>query len=144
MHQMYQTHQELIKRQSNKPEKQYVELTPGTPVWVQHRQNTTWEPATVISQCTPNLYWIIQENGSEQPKVFRCTRHMLKIRSTPLQDEQSAQPQHCPIDNNHTEFHIPPSSNGNRNKSTEQSTNCLLYTSPSPRDATLSRMPSSA
>ena len=26
----------------------------------------------------------------------------------------------------------------------EQSRNCLLYTSPSPRDATLSRMPSSA
>ena len=26
----------------------------------------------------------------------------------------------------------------------EQNTNCLLYTSPSPRDATLSRMPSSA
>ena len=27
---------------------------------------------------------------------------------------------------------------------TDQSNNCLLYTSPSPRDATLSRMPSSA
>ena len=26
----------------------------------------------------------------------------------------------------------------------EQAVNCLLYTSPSPRDATLSRMPSSA
>ena len=31
---MYQTHQELIKRQGNKPEKSYIELTPGTPVWV--------------------------------------------------------------------------------------------------------------
>ena len=38
---MYQTQQELIKRQGNKPEKSYIELTPGTPVWVQHRQNTT-------------------------------------------------------------------------------------------------------
>ena len=28
--------------------------------------------------------------------------------------------------------------------STQQATGCLLYTSPSPRDATLSRMPSSA
>ena len=27
---------------------------------------------------------------------------------------------------------------------TEESSDCLLYTSPSPRDATLSRMPSSA
>ena len=51
---MYQTHQELIKRQGNKLERQYVELTPVTPVWVQHRQNTTWEPVTVISQCAPN------------------------------------------------------------------------------------------
>ena len=35
---MYQTQQEFIKRQGNKPEKSYIELTPGTPVWVQHRQ----------------------------------------------------------------------------------------------------------
>ena len=47
---MYQTHQELMKRQGNKPEKSYIELAPGTPVWVQHRQNATWEPATVINQ----------------------------------------------------------------------------------------------
>ena len=31
-----------------------------------------------------------------------------------------------------------------RNGETEPNINCLLYTSPSPRDATLSRMPSSA
>ena len=40
-HEMYQTHQELIKRQGNKPGKSYIELTPGTPAWVQHRQNAT-------------------------------------------------------------------------------------------------------
>ena len=39
---MYETHQELIRRQQNKPEKNYIELTPGMPVWVQHRQNTSW------------------------------------------------------------------------------------------------------
>ena len=72
-----------MKRQGNKPEKSYIELAPGTPVWVQHRQNATWEPATVINQCAPNSYWIMQENGTEQPKVHRCTRTMLKIRSTP-------------------------------------------------------------
>ena len=38
---MHQTQQELMKRQGNKPEKRYIELTPGTPVWVQHRQNAT-------------------------------------------------------------------------------------------------------
>ena len=40
---MYQTHQELIKRQGNnsKAERKYQELFPGTPVWVQHKQNAT-------------------------------------------------------------------------------------------------------
>ena len=42
---MYETHQELIRRQQHKPEKNYIELTPGMAVWVQHRQNTSWEPA---------------------------------------------------------------------------------------------------
>ena len=80
---MHQTQQELMKRQGNKPEKSYIELAPGTPVWVQHRQNVTWEPAIVVNQCAPNSYWIMQENGTEQPKVYRHTRTMLKIRSTP-------------------------------------------------------------
>ena len=79
---MYETHQELIRRQQNKLEKNYVELTPGMPVWVKHRQNTSREPATVVSQCTSNSYWIMQENGSDQPKVYRRTRTMLKIRCT--------------------------------------------------------------
>ena len=52
---MHQTHQEL-KRQGNKPERKYQELLPGTPVWVQHRQNATWEPAIVVNQCAPNSY----------------------------------------------------------------------------------------
>ena len=38
---------------------------------VQHRQNTSWEPATVMSQCTTNSYWIMQKNGTDQPKVYR-------------------------------------------------------------------------
>ena len=79
---MYEICQELIKRQPNKPEKNYIELTPGMAVWVQHRQNTSWEPATVMSQCDPNSYWIMQENGTDQPRVYRRTRTMLKIRCT--------------------------------------------------------------
>ena len=66
---MHQTCQELIKRQGNKPEMEYQELLPGTPVWVQHRQNATWEPAIVVNQCAPNSYWIMHENGAEQPNV---------------------------------------------------------------------------
>ena len=86
---MHQTQQDLMKRQGNQPEKSYIELAPGTPVWVQHRQNATWEPAIVVNQCAPNSYWIMQENGTEQPKVYRCTRTMLKIRSTPTAVEQT-------------------------------------------------------
>ena len=51
---MYETHQELIRRQHHKPEKNYIELTPGMAVWVQHRQNKSWEPATVVSQGSSN------------------------------------------------------------------------------------------
>ena len=79
---MYETHQELIRKQQNKPEKNYIELTPVMAVWVQHRQNTSWEPATVMSQCSSNSYWIMQENGTDQPRVYRRTRTMLKIRCT--------------------------------------------------------------
>ena len=88
---MHQTHQELIKRQRNKPDRNYPELLPVIPVGVQHRQNATWEPAIVVNQCASNFYWIMQENGAEKPKVYRCTRTMLKIRSTPTEGEQTAQ-----------------------------------------------------
>ena len=79
---MYEIHQELIRKQQNKPEKNYIELTPGMAVWVQYRQNTSWEPATVMSQCNSNSNWIMQEKGTDQPRVYRRTRTMLKIRCT--------------------------------------------------------------
>ena len=82
---MYETCQELIRRQPNKPERNYIELTPGMAIWVQHRQNTSWEPATVVSQSSSNSYWIMQENGTDQPGVYRRTRSMLKIRCTDVQ-----------------------------------------------------------
>ena len=56
---MHKTHQELIRRQGNKAEKEYQELLPGTPVWVQHKQNATWEPTIVVNQCAPNSHWIM-------------------------------------------------------------------------------------
>ena len=79
---MYETHQELIRRQPNRLERNYIELTPGMAVWVQHRQNISWEPATVVSQSSYNSYWIMQENSTDQPRVYRRTRSMLKIRCT--------------------------------------------------------------
>ena len=104
---MYQTHQELIKRQGNRPERNYTELTPGTPVWVQHRQNATWEPETVVNQCALNSYWIMQENGTEQPKVYRRTRTMLKIRSTPTEGKWTDQMREWMTESRQSESNIP-------------------------------------
>ena len=118
---MYQTHQELIRRQQNKPEKSCIELTPGTPVWVQHRQNTFRKPATVVSQCTTNSYWIMQENGTEQPKVYRRMRSMLKIRCTPTEVEQTGYRNSQSTESEKAEFHTPAIPNMVRNYSEENS-----------------------
>ena len=118
---MHQTCQDLIKRQGNKPEREYQELLPGTPVWVQLRQNATWEPATVVNQCAPNSYWIMQENSAEQPKVYRCTRTMLKIRSTPTDGKQKAQKREWSPETDNEEFHVPAIPYGNRNLRVENS-----------------------
>ena len=104
---MYETHQELIRRQQNKLEKNYIELTPGTPVWVQHRQNTSSELATVMSQCTSNSYWIMQENGTDQPKVYRRTRTMLKIRCTLTEVKQTGYRNSQLTESEKAEFHTP-------------------------------------
>ena len=110
---MYEIHQELIRRQQNKPEKNYIELTPGMPVWVQHRQNTSWEPATVMSQCNSNSYWIMQENGTDQPKVYRRTRTMLKIRCTNVRETRHSYSQLT--ESEKAEFHTPAIPNETRN-----------------------------
>ena len=110
---MYETHQELIRRQQNKPEKNYIELTPGMPVWVQHRQNTSWEPATVVSQCTSNSYWIMQENGTDHPKVYRRTRAMLNIRCTDVRQTRHSNSQST--ESEKAEFHTPAIPNTTRN-----------------------------
>ena len=112
---MYETHQELIRRQQNKPEKNYIELTPGMPVWVQHRQNTSWEPATVMSQCTSNSYWIMQENGTDQPKVYRRTRTMLKIRCSPTDVKQTGYRNSQLTESEKAEFQTPAIPNMTRN-----------------------------
>ena len=110
---MYETHQELIKRQQNKLEKNYIELTPDMPVWVQHRQNTSWEPATVMSQYNSNSYWIMQENDTDQPKVYRRTRTMLKIRCTNVRETGCSNSQLT--ESEKAEFQTPAIPNANRN-----------------------------
>ena len=112
---MHQTHQELIKRQgNNKPERKYQELLQTTPFWVQHKQNATWEPATVVNYCVPNSYWIMQENSAEQPRVYRHTGTML-IRSTPTDGKQIAQMREWSTETDNAELHIPAIPYGNRN-----------------------------
>ena len=134
---MHQTQQELMKRQGNKPEKSYIELAPGTPVWVQHRMNATWEPAIVVNQCTPNSYWIMQENGTEQPKVYRCTRTMLKIRSTPTETEQTGYMNDKSTESKKPESYIPAIPNTVRDCVKE---NSLENISPDPVQSTLPRL----
>ena len=119
---MHQTHQELIKRQgNNKPERKYQELLPGAPVWVQHKQNATWEPAIVVNQCAPNSYWIMWENSAEQPRVYRHTGTMLKVRSTPTDGKLKAQTREWSTETENAEFHIPAIPYGNRNVMVENS-----------------------
>ena len=134
---MHQTQQELLKRQGNKPEKSYIELTPGTPVWVQHRQNATWEPAIVVNQCALNSYWIMQENGTEQPKVYRHTRTMLKIRSTPTEAEQTGYTNDQLAESKKAESYIPAIPNTVRDCVKE---NSLENISPDPVQLTLPRL----
>ena len=50
----------------------------------------------------------MQENSAEQPRVYRCTRSMLKIRS-------KAQMREWSTETDNTEFHIPAIPYGNRN-----------------------------
>ena len=110
---MYETHQELIRKQQNKQEKNYIELTPGMAVWVQHRQNTSWEPATVVSQSSSNSYWIMQENGTDQPRVYRRTRTMLKIRCTNVRQTRHSYRQST--ESEKAKFQTPSTSNEVRN-----------------------------
>ena len=75
----------------------------------------SWEPATVVSQYTTNSYWIMQENGTEQPKVYRRTRSMLKIRSTQTEVEQTRYRNSQSTESEKAEFHTPAIPNMVRN-----------------------------
>ena len=81
----------------------------------------TWEPAIVVNQCAPNSYWIMGENGAEQPKVYRHTRSMLKKRSTPTDDEQKAQLREWVQEKEDMTFQAPAVPNERRNLTVENS-----------------------
>ena len=66
-----------------------------------------------MSQCTSNSYWIMQENGTDQPKVYRRTRTMLKIRCTDFRQTKHNNSQST--ESEKAEFHTPAIPNVTRN-----------------------------
>ena len=63
----------------------------------------------------------MQENDAEQPRVYRCTRTMLKVRSTPTEGKLKAQTREWSTETDNTEFHIPAIPYGNRNLTVKNS-----------------------
>ena len=63
----------------------------------------------------------MQENSTEQPKVYRHTRTMLKIRSTPTEDEQTAQMKEWTTESRSVKSNTPAIPYGIRDCSTKNS-----------------------
>ena len=78
----------------------------------------------------------MQENGTEQPKVYRRTRSMLKIRSTPTEAEQIGYINSQSTEPEKAEFHTPAIPNTVRDCVKE---NSLENISPDPVQMTLPR-----
>ena len=57
----------------------------------------------------------MQENGTDQPKVYRRTRTMLKIRCTPTEVEQTGYRNSQSTESEKAEFHTPAIPNMTRN-----------------------------
>ena len=78
----------------------------------------------------------MQENGTEQPKVYRRTKSMLKIRSTPTEAEQTGYRNSQLTEPEKAEFHTPAIPNTVRDCVQE---NSLENVSPDPVQLTLPR-----
>ena len=76
----------------------------------------------------------MQENGTEQPKVYRRTRSMLKTRSTPTEAEQTGYRNSQLTEPEKAEFHTPAIPNMVRDCVQE---NSLENISPDPAQTTL-------
>ena len=79
----------------------------------------------------------MQENDTEQPKVYRRTRSMLKIRSTPPEAEQTGHRHSQSTEPEKAEFHTPAIPNKVRDYVKE---NSLENISPDPVQLTLPRL----
>ena len=63
----------------------------------------------------------MQENGAEQPKAYRCTRTMLKIRSTPTDGKQKVQMREWVPEKEDVMFQVPALPYERRNLTVENS-----------------------
>ena len=63
----------------------------------------------------------MQESSAEQPRVYRCTRTSLKVRSTPTDGKQKAQMREWMPEEENAEFHIPAIPYGSRNLTVKNS-----------------------
>ena len=78
----------------------------------------------------------MQKNGAEQPKVYRHTRTMLKIRSTPTEGEQMAQMKEWTTETRSIESNIPAIPYGTRDcvtKNAQRSASSNTVQLPLPR-----------
>ena len=91
----------------------------------------------MVNQCAPNSYWIMQENGTEQPKVYRFTRTMLKIRSTPTEVKWTGHMKEWITESRRSEYNIPAIPNKVRDVVHENSQENI---SPDPVQSTLPRL----
>ena len=66
----------------------------------------------------------MQENGAEQPRVYRHTRTMLKPRSTPAEGEQTAQMKEWSTETRSIKSNIPAILYGNRDCVIKNSQRC--------------------
>ena len=79
----------------------------------------------------------MQENGTKQPKVYRCTRTTLKIRSTPTAVKQTGHMKDYPTEIRKSESRIPAIPNMVRDSVHK---NSLENVSPDPVQSTLPRL----
>ena len=78
----------------------------------------------------------MQENGTEQPKVYRHTRTMLKIRSTPTEGERTGQMKVWMTESRKVESNIPATPNTVRDsvhKNSQGNTSSNSVQSPLPK-----------
>ena len=79
----------------------------------------------------------MQENGTEQPKVYRRTRSMIKIRSTPTKVKQTGYMNDQSTESEKAKLHTPAIPNTVRDCVKE---NSLENISPDPVQSTLPRL----